>query len=131
MIPSRSSGPPRILTFGILHCIQCGSETIFRAMAPCSHITDAACEDCGWTYGRRSERVLAGAGTSARYELRENIPVVSDELASEAAARLLQRTGQRGISPERLPPPLDLSRMPSQGSDTASRISRLAAPRQS
>ena len=130
MIPSRSSGPPRILTFGVLHCIQCGSETIFRAMAPCSHITDAACEDCGWTYGRRSERVLAGAGTSARYELRENIPVVSDELASEAAARLFQRTGQRGIAPERPPSPVDISRMPLQGSDTASRIARLSPPRQ-
>lgn len=129
MIPSRSGGP-RLLTFGILFCAGCGADTIFRALAPCSHITDACCSECGWTYGRKSVEVLAGSGSSMRYEIRENVPVVSDELAEVAARRLLEHTGQRGIAPERAPPPLELSRQPMQGSDTAARIARLSGPRQ-
>lgn len=130
MIPSRSSGPPRLLTFGILHCAGCGADTVYRALAPCSHITDAFCSVCGWTYGRKSVEILAGSGSSTRYEIRENVPVISDEDAEVAARRLLERTGQRGIAPEREPPPLELSRQPLQSSDTASRLARLGGPRQ-
>lgn len=130
MIPSRSSGPPRLLTFGILHCVGCGVDTIYRALAPCSHITDAFCSECGWTYGRKTVEVLSGSGSSTRYEIREGVPVISDDLAEAAARRLLERTGQRGIVPERAPPPLDLTSRPAQGSDTASRIARLGGPRQ-
>lgn len=81
---------PRVLTFGVLLCPGCACERIFRAVAPCKHITDAYCEECGYTYGR-----LGGA------------PVIADDVAADAARRYQAATGLRGIMPP--PPPVDAS----------------------
>lgn len=105
MVSSRSPAL-RILTFGILLCPGCAAERIFRALAPCRHVTDAHCEECGYSYGRVDvhETISTPTGNAIQTTRR---PVISDEAAALAARRYQAATGVLGILPP--PPPVDAS----------------------
>lgn len=79
--------------FGLMRCQECGCTRAFVSSdAHVKHITDAQCEHCGFVYGRydtapvdRGELQPDGSVKRVMRPARKNLPVISDEVAAEAA----------------------------------------------
>jgi len=114
---------------GLMHCQECGCQRAFVTRdAHCSHISDAECDACGFTYGRidtpEQRRGVAQPDGSVREVVtppRKRVPVISDKVAAEAAAALRASRTQYARQDE-APRPMPVMPPEDAGSDD-SRVS--------
>lgn len=114
---------------GLLYCQDCGCRRAFVTRdAHCSHITDAECDTCSFSYGRidipEQRRGVAQPDGSVREVVtpsRKKVPVISDKVAAEAAAAL--RASHAGFARrDEAPRPMPVMPPDDAGSDD-SRVS--------
>lgn len=115
--------------FGLLWCQECGCQRAFTSHdAHVQHITDAACDACGFVYGRRdTPEVRRGVvGPDGKVIDLHVPPKRRQPVIDDATALAAERAWQAQLTPNRRPasPPRPAMILPDdRDDDSGSRVS--------